>query len=405
MSTEATNTENEEFRYVDYAKYLEMRLRELELELANLRGMLLKCREELEYYKDQVEKLTAPPLIEATLLDILPDGRAIVKSSTGPVLVVQVANNVDRSQLRPGALVALNQRGSAIVEVLPRREDPYVRAMEVIERPNVTYEDIGGLEKQIEEVREVVELPLKYPELFKAMGIEPPKGVLLYGPPGCGKTLLAKAVAHECKATFIRIVASELVQKYIGEGARLVREVFALARRKAPAIILIDEIDAIGAKRLDIGTTGEREIHRTLTQLLAELDGFDPLDRVKVIATTNRLEVLDPALLRPGRFDKIIEIPLPNLRGRYEIFKIHTRRMPLDKDVDLMFLAKITEGATGADIKAICTEAGIRAIKQGRKIVTLEDFLYAIDKVLKSRYRPYVASTSFGGDKKSSLWM
>ncbi len=392
--------------YVDYTRYLEIRVRELELEVAHLRGLLAKYREELEYYKGQVEKLMAPPLIEATLLDLLPDGRAVVKSTTGPILIVHILESVDRSKLRPGVPVALNQRGSAIVEVLPTHEDPYVRALEVIERPNVTYNDIGGLEKQIEEIREVVELPLTNPELFRAMGIEPPKGVLLYGPPGCGKTLLAKAVAHESKATFIRLIASELAQKFIGEGARLVREVFALARKKAPSIVLIDEIDAIGAKRLDVGTSGEREIHRTLTQLLAELDGFDPLDNVKVIATTNRIDILDPALLRPGRFDKVIEIPLPDLRGRYEIFKVHTRRMPLAEDVDLYELARLSEGATGADIRAICTEAGLNAIRNKRKIVTMDDFIRALEKVLKNRYRPYATRNPYAlGEDRSSLWM
>ncbi|MEM4618397.1 MAG: AAA family ATPase, partial [Ignisphaera sp.] len=248
-----------------------------------------------------------------------------------------------------------------------------------------------GLEKQIDELREAIELPLKYPHKFKAMGIEPPKGVLLYGPPGCGKTLLAKALAHETNATFIRLVASELAQKFIGEGARIVKELFTLARKKAPSIVLIDEIDAIAAKRLDVGTIGEREIHRTLTQLLAEMDGFDPLDNVKVIATTNRIDVLDPAILRPGRFDKIIEIPLPDIRGRYEILKIHTRKMPLAHDVDLIEIAKLTEGATGAEIKAICTEAALRAIREGRDIVTSNDFTYSIAKILKERFRPYIS--------------
>lgn len=372
-----------------------------EEEGATLRELLLKYKEELEYYKSQVEKLLAPPLIEAVVLEVLPDNRAVVKSSSGPTLIVHVLESVDRSKLRPGVSVALNQRGSAIVEVLPRVEDPYVRAFEVVERPSVTYEDIGGLEDQVNELREVVELPLKYPHLFKAMGVEPPKGVLLYGPPGCGKTLLAKAVARESNATFIRIVASELAQKFIGEGARMVKEVFALARRKAPSIVFIDEIDAIAAKRLEVGTSGEREIHRTLTQLLAELDGFDPLDNVKVIASTNRLDVLDPAILRPGRFDKVIEIPLPNLRGRYEIFKVHTRKMPLSDDVDLVKLAKITEGATGADIKAVCTEAALRAIRMSRRIVTMEDFVEAVEKVLRRRYRPYALGAEPGREPEA----
>jgi len=371
----------------DYVRYLEMRIQELEAEVTYL-------RREVSYYKQEIEKLLSTPLIEGVVLEVLEDGRAIVKSSTGPNLIVNVSGSINKSNLRPGAHVALNQRGSTIVEILPAREDPYVKAMEIIERPNVRYSDIGGLEDQVQEIREVVELPLKHPEVFRELGIEPPKGILLYGPPGCGKTLLAKAVAGESQATFISLVASELAQKFVGEGARIVRELFEFARKKAPSIVLIDEIDAIAARRLDIGTSGEREIHRTLTQLLAELDGFDPLDNVKVIATTNRLDIIDPALLRPGRFDRVIEVPLPGLRGRYNIFKIHTRKMKLSENVDLMELAKLTEGATGADIKAICTEAGYNAIRSSRRYVAMEDFIKAIRKVLGSRFRPYIPSSS-----------
>jgi proteasome regulatory subunit len=370
----------------DYIRYLEMRIQELETEVEFLRN-------EINYYKKEIEKLLSTPLIEGVLLEVLPDGRAVVKSSTGPNLVVEVLGNVDVKNARPGSRVMLNQRGSAVVGILPSLEDPYVRAMEVIERPKVRYEDVGGLKEQIRELREVVELPLKNPELFREIGIEPPKGILLYGPPGCGKTLLAKAVAGESNATFISLVASELAQKFVGEGARIVREVFSFAKKKAPAIILIDELDAIGAKRLDIGTSGEREIHRTLTQLLAELDGFEPLDNVKVLATTNRIDILDPALLRPGRFDRVIEVPLPDLQGRLEIFKIHTRKMKV-KDVDLGLLAKLSEGASGADIRAICTEAGFTALRNNRNYVVMEDFIEAIKKVLKDRFRPYAEESS-----------
>lgn len=359
---------------LEYIRYLEQRLQELESERTAL-------RRELKYYKSELEKLLSPPLIEAVVLEALPDGRAIVKSSTGPNLVVTVSDSVPRDKLLPGTLVALNQRGSTIVEILPRREDPYVRAMEVIERPNVRYSDVGGLESQIREIREAVELPLKRPDLFRKVGVDPPKGILLYGPPGTGKTLLAKAVAGETNATFIRVVASEFVQKFIGEGARIVREVFSLARRKAPSIVFIDEIDAIAAKRLDVGTSGEREVQRTLMQLLAELDGFDPLDNVKVIAATNRIDILDPAILRPGRFDRLIEFPLPDTRGRYEIFRIHTRRMNLASDVSLAELARMTEGMTGADIKAICTEAGFNAIRRGSTEVSMKDFIKAVERI------------------------
>lgn len=228
-----------------------------------------------------------------------------------------------------------------------------------------------------------MELPLLNPDLFKKVGIEPPRGVLLVGPPGTGKTLLAKAVAHNTNATFIRTVGSELVRKYIGEGARLVRELFDLAREKSPSILFIDEIDAIGSRRLDMSTSGDREVQRTLMQLLAEMDGFDPLGNVKIIAATNRPDILDEALVRPGRFDRIIEIPMPSDEAREKIFSIHTRRMNIS-NVDLKYLAKLTQGMSGADIKAICTEAGMNAIRENRNYVILQDFVKAIEKVMKS---------------------
>ncbi len=378
MVSESSDTVETRMSVEDYIRFLEARIKFLEIEREKLSN-------QVRYYKSEIDKLMSPPLIEAIVLETLSDGRVVVKSTTGPNLVVYVLEGIDRSRIRPGVHVALNQRGTAIVEVLPDREDPYVKSMEVIERPSVTFNDIGGLKEQIRELKEVVELPLKQPELFEEIGIDPPKGVLLYGPPGCGKTLLAKAVAHEAGATFISIVGSELVQKFIGEGARIVREVFSLARRKAPSIVFIDEIDAIAAKRIDIGTSGEREVQRTLMQLLAELDGFRPLDKVKVIAATNRVDILDPALLRPGRFDRLIEVPMPNYSARIEIFRVHTRRMKLAEDVDLAELARLTDSASGAEIKSICTEAGYNAIRAGRRVVVMEDFLNAIKKVMSKK--------------------
>jgi len=362
----------------DYVKYLELKIKQLEEE----RKRLLR---RVEYYRSEIEKLLAPPLIEAYVEDLTPDGRVIVKSSSGPNLIVTIVNGVDISRLRPGSRVALNQRGSSIVEVLPDRVDPLVQLMEIVEKPSVYYSDIGGLSEQIQELREVVELPLKKPELFAELGIEPPKGVLLYGPPGCGKTLLAKAVATESNATFITLVGSELVQKYIGEGARLVRELFNYARKKAPTIVFIDEIDAIASRRLEIGTSGEREVQRTFMQLLAEIDGFKPLDRVKVIAATNRIDILDPALLRPGRLDRIIEVPLPSKSGRVEIFKIHLRRVKIKGAIDYDLLAEITEGFSGAEIKLAVVEAGYFAIREGRSYIVFQDLLKGVEKVKNKR--------------------
>jgi len=341
----------------------------------------MMLEQDLDRHRREIEKLLKPPLIEAVVLEVLDKDRAIVKSTTGPNLIVNISENIDPGKLRPGMVVALNNRGSTIVEVLPKRVDPMVKAMEVIERPDVSFDDIGGLEEQIRELYEVVVLPLRNPDLFREVGIEPPKGVLLHGPPGTGKTMLAKAVARASDARFIRVVASEFVNKFIGEGARLVREVFRYARDNAPAIVFIDEIDAIGARRMETGTSGDREVQRTLLQLLAELDGFDPLSNVKVIAATNRLDLLDPALLRPGRFDRIIEVPLPDRKGRLEILKVHTRNVRLAKDVDLEEIANLTEGMSGADIKAVVTEAGYYAIREGRKEISRYDLLRAIEKV------------------------
>jgi proteasome regulatory subunit len=342
----------------------------------------ISLERELEYYKQEMEKLLDTPYIEAMLLEVLNDNRAIVKSSTGPNLVVKISSNIDITKLKPGISVGLNNKGSAIVEVLPNIYDPFVEAMEIEERPSFSFKQVGGLENQIREIYEVVGLPIIKPELFKEIGVDPPKGVLLYGPPGTGKTLLARSLAGEVKASFIRVVASQFVNKFIGEGARIVREVFRLARERKPSIIFIDEIDAIGARRIDMGTSGDREVQRTLLQLLSEIDGFDPLDSVKVIAATNRVDLLDPALLRPGRFDRIIEVPLPDKKGRIEILKIHINGMKL-KEVDIDFIAQITEGFSGAELKAATTEAGFFAIREGSKFVTQDHFIKAIDKVKK----------------------
>ncbi|MFQ6128101.1 MAG: proteasome-activating nucleotidase [Thermoplasmata archaeon] len=355
--------------------------RRIEGEKRFVEAELMRLQKEIRRLKGELERLKTPPLIIGSVRDVLTDGRVVVKSSTGPDFIVNTADYIDRENIVVGARVALNKQTLAVMGVLPPSLDPLVTGAEVIDKPDVTYNDVGGLEKEIVEIKEAVEDPLLRPDLYKKVGIEPPSGVLLVGLPGTGKTLLAKAVAHQTNATFIRFVGSELVQKYIGEGARLVRELFELAREKAPSIVFIDELDAIGAKRLEIATSGDREVQRTLMQLLAELDGFNPLGDIKIVAATNRPDILDEALLRPGRFDRIIEIPSPSFEARQEIFAIHTRNMNISRKLDYYLLAEKTEGSTGADIKAICTEAGMFAIRENRDKVLIRDFMKAIDKV------------------------
>ena len=345
---------------------------------------LFRLQKDLARIRTELERLKSPPLIIGTLKDVLPDNRVVVKSSTGPDFIVSVSTYCPPEDLIPGARVSLNKQSLSVMSVLPAPLDPVVTGAEIVEKPMITYDDIGGLKEQMLELREAVEDPLLRPELYKKVGIEPPKGVLLVGPPGTGKTLMAKAVANATQATFIRLVGSELVQKYIGEGARLVRELFELAKEKAPSIVFIDELDSVGAKRLDVSTSGDREVQRTLMQLLAELDGFTPMSNVKIIGATNRPDILDDALLRPGRFDRIVEIGLPDEKGRAEIFKIHLSHMNIDDDVNTVKLSELTDGASGAEIKSICTEAGMLAIRDNRDTVTMDDFMKAKIKVLET---------------------
>ena len=349
---------NESQAGADFSRYILDRMRQLEERNLALReqkdrvegekrlieNQKLKFEREARKLRSELERLRVGPMIVGTVVDVLDESRVMVKSSTGPRFVVNLSQFIEE-ELKPGTQVGLNQQSFAVMCVLPMPRDPAVFGMEVEEAPDVAFSQIGGLDSQISEIREIVELPLKRPDLFVHVGIEPPKGVLLYGPPGTGKTILAKAVANSTDATFLRVVGSEFVQKYIGEGARLVRELFEMAKNKAPAIIFIDELDAIGARRLDGATSGDREVQRTLMQLLAEMDGFDPRGEVKLIAATNRLDMLDPALLRPGRFDRVIEIPMPNKDAIKSILKIHTQGMSLDEEVNLKQIAESGRGS------------------------------------------------------------
>lgn len=330
--------------------------------------------------EEEIRNLRTPPMVIGHIQDITDEG-AIVRSSNGTVFLVSVNPRINDSLLIPGARVALNQDNLSVIEVLSDSWDPLVVTSEIIEKPSVAFDDVGGLEEQIVQIREAVELSFTNREDFERFSIDPPKGVLLTGPPGTGKTMLAKAVANSTNAVFLGLVASELAQKYIGEGGRLVREIFDLARKRAPAIVFIDELDAIGSKRLDSATSGDREVQRTLMQLLSELDGFTPLEDVKIIAATNRPELLDNALLRPGRFDKIVEIPLPDEDGRLSILKVHTKNTPISKRINLEEIASKTDGFSGAEIKSLVVEAGVSAISKGNKMITKTDFLDSLDKI------------------------
>ncbi|OCF37981.1 26S protease regulatory subunit 4 [Kwoniella heveanensis BCC8398] len=332
--------------------------------------------------RTRVDELRGSPMGVGSLEEIIDDDHAIVSVGNGPEYYVGIMSFVDKDMLEPGCSVLLHHKTHAVVGVLADDTDPMVSVMKLDKAPTESYADIGGLETQIQEIKESVELPLTHPELYEEMGIRPPKGVILYGVPGTGKTLLAKAVANQTSATFLRIVGSELIQKYLGDGPKLVRELFRVAEENAPSIVFIDEIDAVGTKRYDSTSGGEREIQRTMLELLNQLDGFDTRGDVKVIMATNRIESLDPALIRPGRIDRKIEFPLPDTKTKRHIFKLHTSRMSLADDVDLEELIMTKDDLSGADIKAVCTEAGLLALRERRMRVTKEDFTSAREKVL-----------------------
>ena len=334
----------------------------------------------IQKLKEQVQQLKNPPLFIATVIEIIDDMVLLRQHGSNQEVITQIPDELI-GEIETSRRVAVNN-GFAIISLLSKHADIRARVMELIELPKIDYNSIGGLDQQIKEVIETVELPLTDPLLFEEVGVEPPRGILLHGPPGSGKTLIAKAVASRAKATFIRMSGSELVQKFVGEGARLVRDVFQMAAEKSPSIIFIDEIDAVGGHRTHDGTTGSAEVNRTMIQLLAELDGFEERGDVKIIAATNRIDLLDPALLRPGRFDRIIEIPMPDDKGRMDIFKIYTRKMSLDKDVDFNKLVSMTDGLSGADIKAIVTETGMFVIRRRGKTIKMSDFLEAYNKII-----------------------
>ncbi len=386
-ATIKTDAETEIKELQETVDSLKDQIKEMHSRLLEAAILNNKYIQTVQEYQKQIEQLKKPPLFICSVVELLDDMALLRQHGSNQEIVTVVPEDI-KPDIETGERVAVTGN-LAIVKVFSKSVDVRARVMELIEPPDVDYNMIGGLQKQIEEVIETLELPLTNPELFVEVGVEPPHGILLYGPPGNGKTLIAKAVAHRAKATFIRMSGSELVQKYIGEGARLVRDVFNIAREKAPSIVFIDEIDAVGSRRTYDGTTGSSEVNRTMVQLLAELDGFDTRGDVRIVAATNRIDLLDPALLRPGRFDRIIEVPMPDADGRREIFKIHTRNMKLE-GVDFEELIKITEGLNGAELKAIVTEAGMFVIRRKGRAVTMQDFKDAYNKMIIKETREEV---------------
>ena len=368
--------------YLSKIKELEIKIKEKQLNFMRLQAQRNDLNDKVIKLKDEIRHLLKGANSVAEVIKVLSKETVLVKTSSDGKYIVRLDKNIKIEDLRANIRVTLGDK-MKINRILPSRVDPLVSLMRVEKVPDSTYDSVGGLDEQIKEIREVIELPIKHPEVFEALGISQPKGVIMYGPPGTGKTLLARAVAHHTDCTFIRVSGNELVQKYIGEGARLVRELFVMARQHAPSIIFMDEIDSIGGNRIDDDSKGDSEVQRTMLELLNQLDGFEQSQSIKIIMATNRIDILDDALLRPGRIDRKIEFPNPNERARFDILKIHSRKMNLVRGIDLFKIATLMNGASGAECKAGCSETGMFALRERRVHVTQEDFEMAVAKVMK----------------------
>ncbi|KAK4537170.1 hypothetical protein CDCA_CDCA11G3195 [Cyanidium caldarium] len=389
MASTAAETGEEARKREGLAHYLRVsrQHRDVSQQVRRAREALRDVRAKYDRTEEDLKALQSVGQIIGEVLRPLSEETFIVKASSGPRYVVGCRSRLPRERLKQGTRVTLDMTTLTIMRILPREMDPLVHRMltEADARTRVDYSEIGGLADQIRELREVVELPLTNPELFARVGVKTPKGVLLYGPPGTGKTLLARAIASNIDAHFLKVVSSAIVDKYIGESARIIREMFTYARDHQPCIIFMDEIDAIGGKRFSEGTSADREIQRTLMELLAQMDGFDELAAVKIIMATNRPDVLDEALLRPGRLDRKIEVPLPNEQGRLEVLKIHARALNIHGEVDLEAVCRLADGFNGADLRNVCTEAGMCAIREERDHVVADDFMKAVRKLAENK--------------------
>ncbi|GAM29492.1 hypothetical protein SAMD00019534_126680, partial [Acytostelium subglobosum LB1] len=383
--------------YCSKIEDLEIKVNEKSQDLRRLEAQRNELNNKVRMLKEELQLLTNQGSHVAEVVKLMGKNKVLVKVNPEGKFVVDIDPSIDIAKLTPSTRAALKHESYTLHRILPNKIDPLVSLMKVEKIPDSTYDMIGGLDKQIKEIKEVIELPIKHPELFESLGIAQPKGVLLYGPPGTGKTLLARAVAHHTDCTFIRVSGSELVQKYIGEGSRMVRELFIMAREHAPSIIFMDEIDSIGSSRIDSGSgSSDSEVQRTMLELLNQLDGFESTKNIKVLMCTNRIDILDPALLRPGRIDRKIEFPNPTDAGRLDILKIHSRKMNLSRGINLKKIAEKLNGASGAELKAVCTEAGMYALRERRIHVSQEDFEMAVSKVMK---KDSEANTSL-----SKLW-
>jgi len=350
--------------------------RRLEAQRNELNGRVRLLREELHMLLESASNC-------GEVIKAMGKDKVLVKVGQEGKYVVDIDKDISIDDCKPNVRIALRSDSYVLHKILPSKVDPLVQLMRVEKTPDSTYEMVGGVDKQVKEIKEVIELPIKHPEIFESLGIAQPKGVLLYGPPGTGKTLLARAVAHHTKCCFIRVSGGELVQKYIGEGSRMVRELFVMAREHAPSIIFMDEVDSIGSTRVEGSEGGDSEVQRTMLELLNQLDGFEEASNIKVIMATNRIDILDDALLRPGRIDRKVEFPNPNEDARLDILKIHSRKMNLMRGIDLRKIAGQMNGASGAESKAVCTEAGMFALRERRQHVTEDDFQMAVSKVMK----------------------
>ncbi|KAK9768042.1 26S proteasome regulatory subunit 6B [Basidiobolus ranarum] len=380
--SETLDTLNEEDLYTKLKK-LQRHLEFLEIQEEYIKDEQKNLKRELIRAQEEVKRIQSVPLVIGQFLEPIDEHTGIVGSTTGSNYVVRILSTIDRELLKPSSSVALHRHSNALVDVLPPEADSSIALLSAAEKPDVSYADVGGLDIQKQEIREAVELPLTHFDLYRQIGIDPPRGVLLYGPPGTGKTMLVKAVANHTTASFIRVVGSEFVQKYLGEGPRMVRDVFRLARENSPAIIFIDEVDAIATKRFDAQTGADREVQRILLELLNQMDGFDQSSNIKVIMATNRADTLDPALLRPGRLDRKIEFPTPDRRQKRLIFSTITGQMNLSDEVDLEDFVSRPDKLSGADIAAICQEAGMQAVRKNRYVILNKD----IEKGYKSNVK------------------